>query len=350
MKFNDHGAETNNIYKEFNVVKPIKTIDFSTNTNVIELNKNTKAMINSIDLATYPDSTNQKVIKSISLNIKNDSTINISRQNLLVTNGSNEAIYIIASYFMNMEVAILQPTYPEYEKAFTAYHAKVNHCFALDDLVNPAYKCVVICNPNNPTGKYIKWKELSLVIERLESMDITLVIDEAYIDFLLLEDPCSVDKYNYCMTHKNLIILRSLTKIYQIAGLRLAYVMSHHYWIDLIEKRQPSWSVNSIASTVAGEYLDDKNIVKDTKNFYGAEGQRVRQALIDLEYEVIETDVNFYLLKTSNDIELITYLLTKGIVVRHTRNHIGLEGQYVRIALKSVEENNYLIDMLRRRG
>jgi len=346
MKLNDHGAETSYIYKAFGVEKPMKVIDFSTNTNVVKLRHNMDAQIKNLDLSAYPDTTNSKVIDKISLNIEKESHKKINKENILVTNGSNEAIYIIASYFANKEVAILQPTYPEYEKAFKAYDAKVNNCFNLEELLSKTYKCVCICNPNNPTGTYIKWPKLVELLKQLEDIGTTVLIDEAYIDFLLYEDQEARDKYDYCTKKKNLILLRSLTKIYQIAGLRLGYLIGHEDWIDLIKKRQPSWSVNSLASLVADEYLGDQTIVTDTKAFYRDETKRVICQLRDMKFEVMETTVNFYLIKIADDIKLIKYLLSCGIIVRHTRNHPGLDGNYVRIAVRSVEDNNYLIKSL----
>lgn len=345
MKFNDHGAETNNIYKEFDIEKPKHIIDFSTNTNVIESEIDIKEIISSIDISTYPDANNSNVISSIVANINEANNISLDPSNIIVTNGSNEAIYIIASYFASMEVAILQPTYPEYEKALKGYEAKVNYIYNLDEMVNKTYKCVFICNPNNPTGKYIQWEQLSIVMDQLEALGTTVIIDEAYIDFLTLENQDLL--ITHCKNYENLIILRSLTKNYQLAGLRLGYVIGSKKWIKLIRRRQPSWSVNSVAAAVSLEYLKNKKLMDDTKVFYKSETSRVTEELRNLGHNIVVNNVNFYLLKTENDVKLIKYLLSKGIIVRHTRNHPGLDGDYVRIAIRSIEDNNYLIKALK---
>lgn len=345
MKFNEHGAETENIYKQFNIDKPDEVIDFSTNTNVLNISHDVSLDLKSLDFSTYPDIDNTEVVKSVINHIRTHAVQRIDQDNILITNGSNEAIYIIASYFMNDKVAIVEPTYPEYEKAFLAYNAQVSYCHELEDLLNNNYKCVVICNPNNPTGDYIPWGELEELINKLDKQGTTVVIDEAYIDFLTMIDESVLSKYKSLLS-RNLIILRSLTKIFQIAGLRLGYVLSNVTWISHIRRRQPSWSVNSAASIVATELLDKENIIRETKAFYQEETQRVIDMLSKLGYEVQDTYVNFYLLKTSNDVKLIKHLLKRGIIVRHTRNHPGLDGGYVRIAVRRKEDNDYLIKAL----
>ena len=344
MKFNDHGAETNNIYKEFNVEKPIHVIDFSTNTNVLQSEHDIQELMTSIDITTYPDANNSQVISGIIANLRESNNVSIDPINIIVTNGSNEAIYIIASYFSGDQVAILQPTYPEYEKALKAYNAKVNYVFNLDEMINSEYKCIFICNPNNPTGKYIEWDHLSKVMDQLEKLGTILVIDEAYIDFLTLEDQDLL--ISHYKRYENLIILRSLTKNYQLAGLRLGYVIGSEKWINLIKRRQPTWSVNSVAGRVALDYLKNQKLMDDTKAFYKYETRRVIKKLRSLGHNIEVNNVNFYLLKTENDVKLIKYLLSKGIIVRHTRNHPGLDGNYVRIAVRSSDDNDYLIKVL----
>lgn len=326
MKYRLHGANYKKIYEDFNIDIPNNVIDFSTNTNIFN-NKIDAINIEEL-ISSYPDDECIDVRKLIS------KKYNLNSNNLLVTNGSNEAIYIIASLFIGKKVSILQPTYPEYENALNGYDIKPNYIFDLDS--NDNSYATFICNPNNPTGTYIDSNVLELYIKNNSNKHI--IIDEAYIDFLSFKPPViDVNKY------KNVYILRSLTKSYNLSGIRIGYVISHIDNINELKKRQPTWSVNALAQKFAITFLNDDEHRAKTKKYYKEEVQRVIKQLRELKYEIKDTSVNFFLLKTKEDMDIIRFLLKKGIVVRHTRNHIGVEGKYIRIGIRTVEENNKLI-------
>ncbi len=334
MKWRVHGANPNKLYKQFNIEMPEDVIDFSDNANAIkqETVLNIKYE-NYFD--EYPDDEVFKLKEFIS---KKES---LSINNILFTNGTNEAIYIIASYYQNKTVAILHPTYSEYELALIAFGVNVSYVYDLNE-VNETHAALIVCNPNNPTGRYYDYETLDKVINRLKKINVDLIIDEAYVDFMNVKHK-TLDVIN----NQNIYILRSLTKFYHLSGLRIGYLLSHQANINKIKRRQPTWSVNSIAQIVAYEYLNDVSFIKKTKLFYEKERNRIFNELKLLNFEVLDSKVNFFVMKVDDDESLIKYLLTKGIVVRHTRNFPKLLGKYIRITIKSVEENNYLIKSLK---
>lgn len=334
MAYSLHGANYENMYKDYNLDMPDQVIDFSTNTNVICMN-GVNADIEPI-LREYPSVNCNRLITILS-------HINsVKKSQILVTNGSNEAIYLIASLFQNKKIGIVEPTYPEYKRAFDAYDIEtvsINISALFDDDIN--CDCIFLCNPNNPTGDYIEYDSILEIVKRLSNKGISLVIDEAYIDFLNTRHKMiNINEF------KNVYILRSLTKSYQLAGVRIGYVISQEDHIEKLKKRQPTWSVNGVAQALALKCLENKEHLINTKAFYKEEVNKVICAIRSMGYDVLNTDVNFFLMKIENDDHLIIYLLKKGLVVRHTKNHIGLDGHYVRIAVRTPEENKELLEAL----
>jgi threonine-phosphate decarboxylase len=333
MDFPLHGANADKLYSLFGIDKPQNMIDFSTNTNALGYSENPEIDYEQLS-STYPDdeclALREIIAKKEKCNI----------QNILITNGSNEGLYLISSYLSGKKVGIFQPAYTEYKRAVQAYDGEIINIFDIHHITNDL-GAIFICNPSNPMGKYI---EATIIEEKImNNPKILFIIDEAYIDFLY-ETPKHIDFTRY----ENLYILRSFTKIFHLSGVRIGYVLSSKDNILKLKKRQPTWSVNAIALESAVKFFNNSDYINRTKNYYYHEMQRVLAKLKELGFEVMDSSVNFFLLKTNNDEVFIKYLLKHGIVVRHTRNYPSLDGQYVRISLGSAKENDFLINCLRR--
>ena len=323
--FRLHGANPEKLYESFGIPMPQKISDFSTNTNALEWNGEINTDIKKI-LCEYPDDESSALRSLIA------AQNNYAEENILVTNGSNESIYIIASYFASGHNCIVQPVYGEYERALKSYGATPSNIFSADTIPNDA-DTVWLCNPCNPTGQFIKDNEMKNLFTAHK--DKTFIVDEAYREFVFNEDAEAEHTI-----FNNVIFLRSLTKIYHLCGARIGYVAAPSDIIAKLKKRQPTWSVNSLAQSAAEAFLKDREFPKITRKFYKAEIPRFIRELRKCGCEITETSVNFFLIKCKNDEELISFLLKKGIVVRHTRNFPGLDGKYVRAAARTQEEND----------
>ena len=300
---------------------PEKIIDFSTNTNILSW---PQVSINLEHLAShYPDPDCSKLREFIA------ERENISASQILFTNGTNEAIFLLAGLFAE-DTAILQPAYSEYARAFTNLHG----VFSLDEALK--FRQIIIINPNNPTGKFIP--DLLRVISA--NPDKIFIIDEAYIDFLINFSP---ERLCDC---GNVIILRSLTKIFHLSGARIGYVIADEKFITALRRLQPSWSVNAIAQELALHFLRDDDFIERTRAFYRRHTPEFMQALRDAGFEVVDSDVHYFLVRVDDDMRTIKNLLKEGIVVRHTRNFAGLDGKYIRIATRRPEENKLLVEAL----
>lgn len=322
-----HGANPENLYRALNIKMPEKILDFSTNTNILSYSNLTWPSIN-INLeklaSNYPDSDCRKLRELISIRE------NINPERILFTNGINEAIFLLSQIF-SCDSAILQPCYSEYSRAFT----NAESIFTLETAGK--FKCIVITNPNNPTGKYIP--DLSRVIAKFP--DTVFIIDEAYIDFLI-DDNKPEKLHNF----ENAIILRSLTKIFHLSGVRIGYVIANENIIHALKARQPSWSVNSVAQELAYLFLQDSEFYRDTRNFYRKNTPEFVNMLKASGFEVNNSSVHFFLVRVDDDLETIKFLLRNGIVVRHTRNFAGFDGKYIRVATRRPDENKFFVDIL----
>lgn len=313
-----HGANTENLYRTFGLSVPENTLDFSTNTNIlawpdISLNVETLA-------SNYPDPECSALREIISVRE------NISPSRILFTSGINQAIFILSELFPD-DTAILQPCYTEYSRAFTDSH----DIFTLDDAGRFGH--VIVCNPNNPTGKFIP--DVSRIIA--DNPHTTFIIDEAYIDFLRESEPERLIDY------PNTIILRSLTKIFHLSGARIGYVIAGEGVISAMKQRLPTWSVNAFAQELALRFLADVGFLARTREFYRANTPMFMAGLRNAGFDVMDSDVHYFLVRVNDDMRVIRCLLTKGIAVRHTRNFPGLSGKYIRVATRYPEDNARLI-------
>ncbi|MEG1641845.1 MAG: aminotransferase class I/II-fold pyridoxal phosphate-dependent enzyme [Synergistaceae bacterium] len=326
--FRLHGANPEKLYRNFNIPITKEILDFSTNTNALPWEGKITVDITKT-LCDYPDDEASEIKKLLAE--KN----HCQENNILVTSGANEPIYIIASYQGTTKNSILSPVYGEYERALQSYGVTPSHITGLDNLTSEK-ETIWICNPCNPTGQFIEDAKMEKLFTTHKEK--TFIIDEAYSEFMY-DTKCNIEYTK----HQNVLVLRSLTKIYHLCGARIGYVLAQEKTIEKLKKRQPTWSVNSLAQQAALTFLKDKDFPVSTREYYRNEVPRLIKEIENIGYEVQPTTVNYFLVKIENDEDFIIKMLYKGIVVRHTRNFIGLNGKYVRIAARTQAENNILI-------
>lgn len=332
LPFRAHGANPEKIYAAMGLPVPEKIIDFSTNTNVLswegELNIDLRRC-----LAFYPD---DEATELRNLIAEREAC---APENVLVVNGSNEGVYLAASFLGDKRADVLQPVYGEYLRALSSYGAKTRNIFSLSELSGA--DALFLCNPCNPTGAYIESAELeSLFIRHPRTL---FIVDEAYIDFLTGESR-KIDFLRYT----NVVILRSLTKVFHLCGARIGYFLAGEEQIARMKERQPTWSVNAVAQAAASAFMRDGDFIRRTRDFYARETPRFIRQIREAGFEVSPTRTNFFLVETADDRELIRALLERGIVVRHTRNFPGLDGRFIRAATRLPEENAILVEALHR--
>ncbi|MEB3752341.1 threonine-phosphate decarboxylase CobD [Geobacillus sp. FSL W8-0032] len=351
MPWPAHGANPRALYEQCGLKPPDQYIDFSVNTNPYALPPS--AWPTGEDWARwaseYPDPEAKALKEKVAERER------IRPEQVLVTNGAVEAVYLLAAMFAGRRVGVLEPAFSEYRRASLAYGCEVTSLMAeesrgfLPDLDEAAAwvaerEAVFLCHPNNPTGTVLSKGDLHALIAAAHWAGTYIIVDEAFYPFW-----CGgFTAVRWLDRYPRLIVLRSLTKIYHLAGARLGYVAADEAVIASLRKRQPPWSVSRVAQQLGLRFMEMESFAVWTKERIAAERERVFRSLPLNRYRVLPSAVNFYLLRplSGRTMELFWHLLERGIVPRHTMNFPGLDGRYLRFAVKTQVENDQLLEAL----
>jgi len=330
---------------------PEKYIDFSANINPLGPPPALKEKWNDFykEITVYPD----PFAEDLKSRIAKDEQV--SKTSIIIGNGGAELITLVARFLTGKKVLVVEPTFSEYEKACRANHCEIhyhqvkepNFALSIDELRLRLHSvdAVFLCNPNNPTGIQYPLSTILSIIEECEKHNCFVILDEAFYDFLL--DYQSF--IPYIKKFSNLIIIRSMTKMFAIPGLRLGYLVANPDIIEKIGRLQPHWSINTIA-LLAGELcLQDIDFIKKTQIYILKERERMYTFYNQNNFEVTSSQVNFYLLRDpflTDQFSLFEFLIHKKIIPRHTFNFPGLEGKWLRFAIKSKRDNNALMEVM----
>ena len=362
----EHGENIYRLAEELNVQERA-IIDFSTINNPLCVSKKIKAEIrkNLKYLHNYPDPDAKRLRKRLA------QYHGIDMETILCGNGSTELVYLIARTLKPQKVLVPAPTFSEYERAVSIVgskdqRAQIEHLILKGDQgfrIDPdefiavlqrgvdaprtthhaqgSFDMVFLCNPNNPTGIFLEKDAVHKIADAAKGMQCYLVVDESYIDFC---DDGSVIKD--VERKPNLIVLRSLSGFYALAGLRIGYgIFPHHIVPRLQEQREP-WTVNSLSQRAAVVALKDKVFRRESLKMISQEKNFLEKSLQKFGIEFFKSDAHFYLVKMDNAHEICRRLRAKGILVRNCGNIRGLDSTYIRIAVKSHKENTILIKEL----
>lgn len=346
-----HGSNPRYLYDAMGLPLPKEYVDFSANINPLGPPPLLKEKWNNFyrEISVYPDPYATQLKERIA---KKE---HISVESIMIGNGGAELITLAARMLSGKKVVVVQPTFSEYEKTCRANKCEIlNHQLHEPDFeLNSAdlQSCLVeadalfLCNPNNPTGIQYPAATVISIIEECEKKNCLVILDEAFYDFLVDYD----SMISYINRFSNLIIIRSMTKMFAIPGIRLGYLAAHPAIIAKLSQLQSHWSTNTIA-LLAGELcLEDESFIKETQNYILNERTRLFEFCKQEAFVVTSSTVNFYLLRDTylkDQFELFEFLLQKGIIPRHTFNFPGLKGSWLRFAIKGHEENNQLMEVL----
>jgi threonine-phosphate decarboxylase len=264
---------------------------------------------------------------------------------VMVTNGANEAIYLIAQLYSGWTSIIPQPTYHEYADACKMFGHIISYERTDDLEVLPQDRIYWLCNPDNPTGNVLLKVLLAYVIRK--NPRFLYVIDESYADYMLqprLQPKEMMDCFN-------VMFIRSMSKKYCVPGLRLGYVAASPIIIDRLRAIRQPWTVNALAIE-AGKYLveHDPQLLPDM-NAYIAEAQRLKAGLEAIDgLMVMDTQTHYMLVNIdwANVLELKNWLVEHhGILIRDASNFHGLDDHCFRVAAQTPEENDALLNAIK---
>ncbi|MEE8638191.1 MAG: histidinol-phosphate transaminase [Candidatus Margulisiibacteriota bacterium] len=271
------------------------------------------------NLQIYPDQ------KSILLREALAKKLKIDESCIIVGNGSDEIMQLAAATFLKPgeEVVLPNNTFSLYEFVTRIFDGKLvfvdlkNYSQDLEaaaTAVTPKTKMLFLCNPHNPSGTMISAKELEVFLKKIPE-NILVIIDEAYIEFV--ESKEFPDSLKYVRENKNVLILRTFSKFYGLAGLRAGYGVAKKELVSYMFRVKPPFNVNRLAQAGAKAALDDKEFQAKTYQ-NNQEGKKYLYAELDklgLEYKKTESNFIFINLKKTAD-QLFMQMMKQGVIIR----------------------------------
>ena len=296
----------------------------------------------------YPDPL-QRELKALIAPLKG-----VKEENIFLGNGSDEAIDLIFRAFCRPgidNVVAIDPTYGMYQVCAEVNDVEyrkmlldVYYQFKASSLlsaIDENTKAMFICSPNNPTGNSLCRKEIESLLKKFDGL---VVVDEAYIDFSssesLLKD---LEQY------PNLIVLQTFSKAWGCAAIRLGMAFASPEIIAIFNKIKYPYNVNRLTQEEAMKVLKQPELIKAWVNTLLEERTRVMDEFVKLPccVRVFPTDANFFLAKVYEATQIYNYLVSEGIIVRN-RTNVALCNDCLRITIGTKEENDALLDALRK--
>lgn len=280
----------------------------------------------------------------------------VQMENVFVGVGSDEVIDLLLRIFCEPRsdsVMILEPTYGVYRVAADVNNVAIQSCLLNDEFqidvaaakstMTPSTKLLFCCSPNNPTANILRRED---ILDLAASTQSVVIVDEAYADYArvpsLVSDIARVP---------NLIVLRTLSKAWGLAAIRLGYAVAHPTVISYLMKVKAPYSINVLTSTEALRALKDTSHVERTVVSTQAEREKLRKRLSEFSFveRVFPSDANFLLVRFRDARAVYEFLKLRGIIVRDRSTEPKLAG-CLRISVGTPEQNEQLLTTLNERA
>lgn len=271
--------------------------------------------------------------------------------NFIVANGSDEIIVLTLRAFLNPgeEVITAKPTFLIYEIASKIAQAKLKLVplkkFRYDlktiaRRVTAKTKIIFIANPDNPTGTYLTQEEVEEFLTKVPS-HVIIYFDEAYFEYVSVKDFPDTVKF---INKRPLIVTRSFSKAYGLAGIRIGYGIAQEQIISYLDKVREPFNVNSLAQVAALSALDDEQFIKRSQKYLLREKQYLYRALNNLGLNYIPSMTNFIMIQLRDAKKIADELLRRGIIVRY----LGAWGlnNCIRVTIGKRNENKKFLSEL----
>ncbi len=300
------------------------------------------------DVLHYPDTESTRLKEAIS------ECYEIDPENIIPGNGSTELIYLLPRALKPKKVVIASPTFSEYERASRLAGAKVEHFIMsaskgflpeMDALMRAmgTADMAFFCNPGNPSGAVLPRQEVLELASHARENKCVLVVDEAFVDFCpehsVLGEQGQAGEY--------LVVLRSLTKFYALAGLRVGFASMPPQIMKAVLKHKEPWSVNVLAERAAMTALGETGFVRRSRDYVRRERGLLKRKLEALGFRVYPSEANYLLMETTAVDRLIGGLLKRGILVRDCSDFRGLVKKHLRVAVRTRKENSLLLEAMK---
>lgn len=341
MQLPEHGANPRHVYEKLGMTPPSQILDFSENCNpagppraVIELWPDLLSRLNA-----YPDPAGEPFLS------KAAEYHGVPKASVFAGNGAAEILSLIAERYRGKRAIVVHPTFSEYEATLQAKGVVIERVIASESdgfrlpveaiLARLVQASVVyICTPNNPTGIMPVRDDLLAIIRKAGEAGCEVVLDEAFVDFVD-ESKSFIPEVN---DFPHVIVVRSMTKMYAIPGIRLGYAVAHPDIIAALKSTAPHWNVNRMAAAIGAVCLGEEAYRQQAIRHARAEREKMAAFLRGFGCIVTDSVANFLSFKPENAGKLYKDMLEKGIVLRHSENFHGMDGRWLRIGIKSSVE------------
>ncbi len=293
----------------------------------------------------YPDGGGYKLRRAIA------EKYDLSLENVILGNGSNEIIELLCHSFLKPGVSLIAA-----EHAFVVYKLMtvlfgadyvevpdpgfVHDLDAMADAITAETRLLFIANPNNPTGTLVGQETIDRLMARVPD-HVVVVFDEAYFEFL--DD--APDVLQYVRQGKNAVVLRTCSKIHGLAGLRIGYGLASPAVAEILQKARQPFNTNAIAQAGALAGLKDENHIRLTREMNNSGRELLEKSFSDLGLEYVPSHANFVLVKVGDGDRVFAEMLKKGVIVRAMRGYKLPE--WVRISVGTESENVRCLDVLK---
>lgn len=326
-------------------------LDFSVNMNPLGIPKSVQnAMHEAVEhCIQYPDPKQEQLKDALAAYEK------VSPDSILCGNGASELFLAIVHAIKPMQIVIPVPSFLGYEQAAQAIGAQIRFVpmqkedgyrlseTFLEELTEET-DLLFLANPNNPTGACVELSLLEKILVHCENLGIYVVLDECFLPFCV----GAVQYETFLAKRKfaHLIRVRAFTKTFSIPGVRLGYsICENQTLLSQIQRQLPEWNVSIFAQMAGVAAVKETKFIEESKEVIQTERIWLKEQLEKLDCEVFNSETNYLLFKTKAP--LYEALLKHKILIRDCSNYQGLEKDYYRIAVKTRQENERLIAVMR---
>ena len=325
-------------------------LDFSANCNPLGTPESVKqAVRDSLDhLKDYPQVGYAPLKEAIA------AYEDVKPEHIICGNGAAELVFSLCHALKPKKALIPVPTFAEYEQALESVGAEVEHVLLKEedefrvqdsfiDWLHKDLDMVFLCNPNNPTGMLTDREFLFRLLRVCRELGIFLVVDECFQDFI--REPGQYSLKAQLPRYHNLFLLKAFTKRYAMAGVRLGYGITENQ--ELLEKMtqvtQP-WNISVMAQAAGIAALKENEYVENGRQMVFEEAKYLREKLQEFGMEVFPSEANYIFFKGPEN--LFEKCVKHGVLIRDCSNYFGLKKGYYRVAVRTHEENEKLIQSM----
>ncbi|MFA7666138.1 MAG: histidinol-phosphate transaminase [Burkholderiaceae bacterium] len=298
------------------------------------------------ELGRYPDSNGFELKDEIARRYA------VAPDWITLGNGSNDILEIAAHALLQPgdSAVFAQYSFVVYALATQAIGARSivvparDHGHDLDAMraaIEPDTRIVFLANPNNPTGTFVPARQVEAFLEQVPG-DVVVILDEAYNEYL--EPELRFDSAQWVKRFPNLIVSRTLSKVYGLAGLRIGFALAQPELTDLMNRVRQPFNVNSLAQAAAVAALGDSDFLERSYQLNRAGKQRLEQAFTELGLEYVPSFGNFVLVRVGDAAAVYEQLLRAGVIVRPVAGY-GLP-EWLRVSIGLPEENEKFLTAL----